>query len=75
MNKYKKRNYYKGNRFEAIDVINDFGLNFNLGNIIKYVLRAGRKNNNSVDELKKAIAYAEYEIKRIEEREKQLKEN
>src|SRR5262249_2287986 len=36
--------HYKGNKFEAIDIIEDFNLNFNLGNAIKYILRAGKKN-------------------------------
>lgn len=28
---------------EVIDVIEGFGLGFNLGNVVKYVLRAGKK--------------------------------
>lgn len=36
--------HYKGNKLEAIDVIEDFDLGFCLGNAIKYILRAGRKN-------------------------------
>jgi hypothetical protein len=41
--------------------------NFNIGNVIKYVWRAGLKDNNSdVQDLKKAVWYLLDEIKRIE---------
>jgi len=40
---------------------------FNIGNAIKYLWRAGLKDNNSdVQDLKKAIWYIEDEIKRIQ---------
>jgi hypothetical protein len=44
---------HNGKRFEAIDVIEDFKLNFNLGNVIKYVLRS-RKKEDYLKDLKKA---------------------
>jgi signal peptidase I len=56
--------HYKGNKFEVIDVINDFDLNFNVGNIIKYTLRAGKKDD-AVQDLEKAKQYIEFEIKRL----------
>lgn len=56
--------HYKGNKFEVIDVIEDFGLGFNLGNSIKYILRSGKKDN-SVEDLKKAIWYIEREIGKV----------
>ena len=37
--------HYKSEKMEAIDVIESFGLNFHLGNSIKYILRAGKKEN------------------------------
>ena len=40
--------------------------NFNLGMAIKYIWRSGHKNNNAVQDLRKAIACLEYEIERIE---------
>jgi hypothetical protein len=46
---------------EAIDVIELFSLNFNLGNVIKYVLRCERKGNKTQD-LQKAIWYLNREI-------------
>lgn len=54
--------HYQGNRFEVIDIIEDFGLGFNLGNVIKYVLRANSKGSN-LEDLKKALWYLDKEIK------------
>lgn len=48
--------HYQGNGLEAIDVIEAFGLDFNLGNAIKYILRAGRKDCKKQD-LEKASWY------------------
>ncbi len=53
--------HYQGNKFEVIDIIEDFKLNFALGNAVKYILRAGKKNDYSED-LKKAIWYLQREI-------------
>jgi len=55
--------YYKDNSIEPIDVIEDWNLNFNLGNVIKYVARAGKKDDKLTD-LKKAKWYIEREINR-----------
>jgi hypothetical protein len=53
--------HYKGNKFEVIDIIEDFGLSFRLGNAIKYILRAGKKGDR-IEDLKKAIWYINREI-------------
>lgn len=50
---------------EAIDVIESWGLNFSLGNCIKYVLRAPYKGKE-LEDLKKARWYLDREIQRIE---------
>lgn len=60
---------------QAIDVINAYDLNFNRGNVIKYVLRAGRKSYktgggddmalSAIADLEKAKTYIEFEIARI----------
>ena len=55
--------HYKANGIEAIDVIEAFGLGFNLGNAVKYILRAGRKGD-AKDDLAKARWYIEREIGR-----------
>ena len=58
--------YYGGddNAYEAIKVIDAWGLGFSLGNAIKYICRAGKKKDNSrVQDLTKARYDLEHEIK------------
>lgn len=55
----------KDNPYEAIKVIEAWDLNFSLGNVLKYINRAGKKSNNPIEDLKKAVEYLEYEIKRL----------
>lgn len=62
--------YVEGRKFEPKDVIRDWGLNFNLGNAVKYLARAGRKAD-TVEDLKKAQQYIQFEIDAIEAEEKQ----
>ena len=57
--------YVEGRKFEPKDVIRDWELNFNLGNAVKYLARAGRKLNK-VEDLKKAQQYIQFEIDAIE---------
>ena len=67
--------YAKGRKYEPIKVINDWDLNFNLGNTIKYISRAGRKQDfenqdqlsKTLEDLRKARWYLDYEITRLEE--------
>lgn len=56
--------YYGGedNIYEAIKIIQHFNLNFCLGNIIKYILRAGKKTEDPLEDLIKAKYYIEKEI-------------
>lgn len=56
--------HYQGKKFETIDIIEDFELGFHLGNAIKYILRAGKKDNKFQD-LKKAIWYLERECANV----------
>ena len=56
--------HYKGKKFECIDVIEDFGLGFHLGNAVKYILRAGKKGDR-VGDIRKAIWYLEREINNV----------
>jgi hypothetical protein len=53
--------HYKVGRYEPKDVIRDWDLNFNKGNAIKYIARAGRKNDE-IEDLQKAIQYLQFEI-------------
>lgn len=57
--------HYKNNKdYDIIDVCKDYSLNFNRGNILKYVVRAGKKDDELLD-LLKAKDYLEREIKYI----------
>ena len=70
MEKINHPEHYKGNKYEAIDIIDDYQLGFNLGNAVKYILRAGKKGDTAED-LKKAKWYIEHEIcKLMNEKEK-----
>lgn len=59
------KHYTEGRKFEPKDVIRDWGLNFNLGNAVKYLARAGRKGD-AVEDLKKAQQYIQFEIDALE---------
>jgi len=54
--------HYKAGGIETIDFIEAKDLNYRLGNVIKYVSRAGRKNSDPVEDLKKARWYLDREI-------------
>lgn len=53
--------HYRKGGIEAIDVIEAFDLNFRLGNTVKYILRAGHKDDR-LEDLKKAMWYLQREI-------------
>jgi hypothetical protein len=57
--------HYNQGKFEAIEVIEDWNLGFNLGNSVKYISRAEHKNNK-LEDLRKAKWYLEREIKCLE---------
>lgn len=63
-------NHYGGkdNVYEAIKVIDAWGLDndFYLGNAVKYLSRAGKKDN-TVQDLKKAIWYIEKKIEKLQQ--------
>ena len=56
--------YAEGRKYEPIDVINDWGLDFDLGNVVKYISRAGRKGS-MIEDLEKAAVYLNDEITRL----------
>ena len=57
--------YADGRKHEPIDVICDWNLDFCLGNVVKYISRAGRKQDE-IEDLKKARFYLDYKIKEME---------
>lgn len=59
--------YYVKKGIEAIDFIEAHSLNFSLGNVIKYITRAGHKEGeDTLTALKKARWYLEREIERFQ---------
>lgn len=71
MNKEEAENKFKNNvahpshytrgKYEPKDVIRDWGLNFNLGSAVKYICRAGYKDD-IVQDLLKARQFIDFEI-------------
>ena len=58
--------HYTYGKIEVIDYIEDKGFSYNLGNAIKYISRAGKKNPDTlIEDLNKAIWYIKREIKRL----------
>jgi hypothetical protein len=59
--------HYRGGAdpYEAIKVIEAWGLGFCLGNALKYICRAGRKGD-TLEDLRKAAWYLNREIQRRE---------
>lgn len=59
--------HYQGS-IQPIDLINAQDLNFNLGNVVKYVCRAGNKQGeNILTDLEKAKDYIDFEIERVKQ--------
>nr|DAN54633.1 MAG TPA: nucelotide kinase [Caudoviricetes sp.] len=55
--------HYNTGRIEVIDFIEDQNLNFNLGNAVKYISRAGKKDPAKFrEDLEKAIWYLNREL-------------
>ena len=53
--------YYKRGGIDVWDFIRDQGLNFHLGNAVKYIARAGYKESK-IQDLRKAIHYLQNEL-------------
>ena len=61
-------NHYGGkdNQYEAIKVIEAWNLDFCLGNTVKYISRAGKKDSTKlVEDLEKAKWYLERRIQQL----------
>ena len=59
--------YENGKGYDVIDFAADYGLNFNRGNVLKYITRAGRKEDE-VKDLEKALDYLQREIATVRAR-------
>lgn len=65
--------HYNTGKIEVINFIEDQQLNFHLGNVVKYICRAGKKNSNgtgitlsTISDLKKAAWYLQRYIEQLE---------
>mgnify|MGYP006274208491 FL=1 len=66
-------NHYQGEfEYQVIDIIEAFDLNFSRGNAVKYIIRAGKKEEigydqltKELEDLNKATWYIDRESKRI----------
>jgi hypothetical protein len=55
------------NTYEAIKVIEAWGLDFCLGNVVKYISRAGKKDpSKELEDLKKSVWYLNRRIQQIQ---------
>jgi hypothetical protein len=58
---HRPKHYLEGRTIEPIAVIEDWKLDYHLGNALKYIARAGRKDDLKQD-LEKAIWYLKRKI-------------
>ena len=60
--------HYTDGNIEVIDFIDDKKLGFCLGNVVKYVARAGKKNpDKEIEDLEKAEWYLKHYIEKLKE--------
>lgn len=57
--------HYNYSKYEPINVIKAWNLDFDLGNVVKYIARCNHKGNKLQD-LYKALEYLQHEIKSLE---------
>ena len=57
--------HYTDGQFEVIDFIDDKQLSYCLGNAVKYISRAGKKDpTKTIEDLQKAVWYLNHEIEK-----------
>jgi hypothetical protein len=55
--------HYNAGKIEVIEAIEDWQLGFHLGNAVKYIARAGKKDPaRTIEDLEKAIWYCQRQI-------------
>jgi len=62
--------YNNGKQYDLIDVALDYNLNFFRFNVLKYICRAGKKEDE-IKDLEKAIDYLERELKHLRQEQEQ----
>ena len=61
--------HYTDGKIEVIEYIEDKGFNYHLGNAIKYISRAGKKDKSkTAEDLRKAVWYIERYISILEKK-------
>lgn len=58
--------YMAANGIEVIDVVEGFDLSPGRTKAVEYIIRAGRKATDPIEDLRKALAYIDREIARLE---------
>ena len=59
--------HYNATSIQPIDAIEAWSLGFHLGNVVKYIARAGKKDpNKELEDLKKARWYLDRKIEKLE---------
>ena len=62
-NQVENPSHYNTGKIEVIDFIEDQNLNFNLGNAVEYISRAGKKDPKKFrEDLEKAVWYLNREL-------------
>jgi len=64
MEKNTPLRYDSSKNYDVIDIAKDYQLNFNRGNVLKYIIRAGKKDNE-IQDLEKALDYLKREINHL----------
>ena len=59
--------YYKNYSIQVTDAIQSWDLNYCQGNIIKYIVRCGKKTTDPIQDLNKALWYIKKEISKHEQ--------
>ena len=70
----KHLHYDNGKNYDLIDVAIDYKLNFFRFNVLKYIIRAGKKDNE-IQDLEKAKDYLNREIEFLRNKQKKYIEN
>lgn len=65
--------YENGTQIDVIEFATMYDLNFNRGNVLKYIVRAGKKDDE-VKDLEKAMDYLKREIETVRERRDKLRD-
>ena len=61
--------HYTFGKYEVIEVIEDWDLDFHRANAVKYIARAGKKNpDKEIEDLEKAVFYINRKIKVLKDK-------